>query len=103
MSAVLPDGLALFQSGRAFGRSRGYAKPPPRAESSNAFGVLSVSGSQRPLTASPHVGSSRSAAHEDVRPPAGVLTPGKVVQMWALKHRYSDIKGSFLLDRRRQT
>jgi hypothetical protein len=39
-STVLPDGPALFQSGmRIFRVTRGYAKPPPRAESFDAFGV----------------------------------------------------------------
>jgi hypothetical protein len=47
MSAVLSDGLALFQSGSLFCVTRGYAKPPPRAESFNAFGVPGVSDPRR--------------------------------------------------------
>jgi hypothetical protein len=43
MRALLQIVLRSFRADAFFGATRGCAKPPPRAESSNAFGVSGVS------------------------------------------------------------
>jgi sodium/bile acid cotransporter 7 len=56
MRALLQIVLRSFRADAFFGATRGCAKPPPRAESSNAFGVSGVSDSwhSAPLDQSHH-------------------------------------------------